>query len=80
MADYSLFTKVNGDSFTVVLIYVDDIIITGNNLEEMEHLKSFLLKQFRIKDLGDLKYFLGIEFSRTKKGLFLSQRKYALDI
>ncbi|XP_028098520.1 uncharacterized protein LOC114298187 [Camellia sinensis] len=80
MADYSLFTKVNGDSFTGVLIYVDDIIITGNNLEEMEHLISFFLKQFHIKDLGDLKYFLGIEFSRSKKGLFLSQRKYALDI
>lgn len=80
LADYSLFAKVNGDSFTGVLIYVDDIIITGNNLEKMEHLKSFLLKQFRIKDLGDLKYFLGIEFSRSKKGLFLSQRKYTLDI
>lgn len=80
MADYSLFTKVNGDSFTGVLIYVDDILITGNNLQEMKRLKSFLLKQFRIKDLGDLKYFLGIEFSRSKKGLFMSQRKYALDI
>ncbi|XP_034223842.1 uncharacterized mitochondrial protein AtMg00810-like [Prunus dulcis] len=46
----------------------------------MEHLKTFLLKRFRIKDLGDLKYFLGIEFSRSKKGIFMSQRKYALDI
>ncbi|XP_058211450.1 uncharacterized mitochondrial protein AtMg00810-like [Rhododendron vialii] len=78
--DYSLFTKVNGDSFTGVLVYVDDILITGNNLQEMEYLKSFLLKQFRIKDFGDLKYFLGIEFSRSKKGVFMSQRKYALDI
>ncbi|CAL9018782.1 unnamed protein product, partial [Prunus brigantina] len=43
---------VKGDSFTGVLIYVDDILITGNNLQEMERLKSFLLKHFRIKDLG----------------------------
>ena len=64
----------------MILIYVDDILLTGNDLQEMEHLKRFLLKRFRIKDLGDLKYFLGIEFSRSKKGIFMSQRKYALDI
>ena len=46
----------------------------------MKRLKEFLLKRFRIKDLGDLKYFLGIEFSRSKEGIFMSQRKYALDI
>ena len=79
-ADYSLFTKTCGSSFTVVLIYVDDILLTGNNLQEMEHLKSVLLKKFRIKDLGNLKYFLGLEFSRSKKGIFVSQRKYSLDI
>ncbi|KAG5556472.1 hypothetical protein RHGRI_006920 [Rhododendron griersonianum] len=79
-ADYSLFTKVTGNSFTAVLIYVDDILLTGNDLQEMARLKSFLLKHFRIKDLGDLKYFLGIEFSRSRKGIFMSQRKYALDI
>uniref|UniRef100_A0A3Q7EAZ5 Reverse transcriptase Ty1/copia-type domain-containing protein n=1 Tax=Solanum lycopersicum TaxID=4081 RepID=A0A3Q7EAZ5_SOLLC len=41
---------------------------------------EFLLKRFCIKDLGELKYFLGIEFSRSKKGIFMSQRKYAIDI
>lgn len=79
-AYYSLFTKVQGTSITVILIYVDDILITGNNIQEMEQLKAFLLKRFRIKDLGDLKYFLGIEFARSKKGIFVSQKKYALDI
>ncbi|KAK2980771.1 hypothetical protein RJ640_002980 [Escallonia rubra] len=69
-----------GTSFTAILIYVDDILLTGNDLQEIERLKKFLLKRFRIKDLGDLKYFLGIEFSRSKKGIFMSQRKYALDI
>ncbi|KAM2457997.1 hypothetical protein ACFX1W_006848 [Malus domestica] len=79
-ADYSLFTKAQGTSFIVVLIYVDDILLTGNDLQEMKRLKTFLLTHFRIKDLGDLKYFLGIEFSRSKKGIFISQRKYGQDI
>ncbi|XP_070673914.1 uncharacterized mitochondrial protein AtMg00810-like [Malus domestica] len=79
-ADYSLFTKAQGTSFTAVLIYVDDILLIGNDLQEMERLKTFLLTRFRIKDLGDLKYFLGIEFSRCQKGIFMFQRKYALDI
>ncbi|KAK3021290.1 hypothetical protein RJ639_047281 [Escallonia herrerae] len=73
-------TPAKGTSFTAILIYVDDILLTGNDLQEIERLKKFLLKRFRIKDLGDLKYFLGIEFSRSKKGIFMSQRKYALDI
>ncbi|KAK2992949.1 hypothetical protein RJ640_002288 [Escallonia rubra] len=74
------FTPAKGTSFTAILIYVDDILLTENDLQEIERLKKFLLKRFRIKDLGDLKYFLGIEFSRSKKGIFMSQRKYTLDI
>lgn len=46
----------------------------------MKRLKEFLLKHFHIKDLRNLKYFLGIEFAYSKKGIFISQRKYALDI
>jgi len=54
--------------------------LTGNDLKEIQHLKTSLLEKFLIKDLGSLKYFLGIEFSRSRKGIFMSQRKYALDI
>lgn len=64
----------------MVLIYVDDIFLIGNNLQEMEHLKFILLKKFRIKDLGNLKYLLGLEFSHSKEGIFVSQCKYSLDI
>ncbi|KAK3006744.1 hypothetical protein RJ639_017556 [Escallonia herrerae] len=73
-------TPAKGISFTTILIYVDNILLTGNDLQEIERLKKFLLKRFHIKDLQDLKYFLGIEFSRSKKYIFMSQRKYALDI
>ncbi|KAL5731693.1 hypothetical protein ACHQM5_004397 [Ranunculus cassubicifolius] len=79
-ADYSLFTRKQGTSFTVLLIYVDDILITGNDLESIAATKSFLHSQFHIKDLGGLKYFLGIEVSTSRKGIFISQRKYALEI
>jgi len=59
---------------------VDDILLTGNDLIEIQRVKDCLLQQFRIKDLGDLKYFLAIEFSCSKAGIYMSQRKYALDI
>ncbi|XP_059450873.1 uncharacterized mitochondrial protein AtMg00810-like [Corylus avellana] len=78
--DYSLFFNHNGNSSTFVLVYVDDIIITGNDDLAINQLKHFLEKKFLIKDLGKLKYFLGIEVARSKKGIFLSQKKYILDI
>lgn len=49
------------NSFTAVLVYVDDLLVTGNDLPEIESIKSLLHQKFTIKDLGDLKYFLGIE-------------------
>nr|GEX58191.1 ribonuclease H-like domain-containing protein [Tanacetum cinerariifolium] len=57
----------------------DDIIITGNNVAEIEKFKVFLKSKFMIKDLKKLKYFLGIEVD-TDKGICLNQRKYVLDL
>jgi hypothetical protein len=59
---------------------VDAILITGNNIESIKALKQFLYTRFIIKDLGDLKFFLGIEIARSKKGIYISQRKYDLKI
>lgn len=61
-------------------MYVDDIVITRSDITGISSLKSFLHTQFHTKDLGMLKYFLGVEVNRTKKGIFLSQRKYVLDL
>lgn len=79
-ADYSLFTNSTHASFTVVLVYVDDIIVAGNCMKTINQLKYLLDDKFKIKDLGELKYFLGIEVARSAKGIYLCQRNYALDI
>nr|XP_028962214.1 uncharacterized protein LOC108173874 [Malus domestica] len=63
-----------------MLIYVDDLIITGDNVNEINALKCSLHQQFAIKDLGVLKYFLSIEMATSSKGLFLNQRKYVVDL
>ena len=55
-------------------------MITGSDTTGISSLKFFLHTQFRTKDLGMLKYFLGVEVARSKKGIFLSQRKYVLDL
>lgn len=55
-------------------------MVTGNDVEEGKALQSYLSKEFEMKDLGPLKFFLGIEVSRSIKGIFLSQRKYTLDL
>ncbi|XP_022849769.1 uncharacterized protein LOC111371828 [Olea europaea var. sylvestris] len=78
--DYSLFTKGSGNEFVALLVYVDDIVITGSNLQVIESLKSFLHSHFKLKDLGNLKYFLGLEIARSHNGIVLSQRQYVLQL
>jgi Reverse transcriptase (RNA-dependent DNA polymerase) len=62
------------------LVYVDDLIITGSDEQKIRLIKHQLRDKFDIKDLSYLKYFLEIEVAFSKKGLFLSQRKYILDL
>ncbi|GJU11010.1 ribonuclease H-like domain-containing protein [Tanacetum coccineum] len=59
--DHSLYTKESGGSFVALLVYVDDIVLTGNDINEINKVKIFLKSKFMIKDLGELKYFLGTE-------------------
>ncbi|GJY82599.1 ribonuclease H-like domain-containing protein [Tanacetum coccineum] len=78
--DHSLYIKNDGGVSLYLLVYVDDLVITGNSESEIEKFKTFLNQKFKIKDLGELKYFLGIEVLKTKNGLCLNQRKYCLEL
>jgi Reverse transcriptase (RNA-dependent DNA polymerase) len=66
---------------TIILVaYVDDLIITGDDVEGISTLKKFLSEQFQITDLGKLKYFLDIEVSRSPSKILICQRKYVIDM
>ncbi|CAA7027676.1 unnamed protein product [Microthlaspi erraticum] len=78
--DYSLFSFSKGIMEIRVLVYVDDLLITDSDPYMIQKFKDYLSRCFSMKDLGKLKYFLGIEVSHGPEGFFLSQRKYSLDI
>lgn len=63
-----------------MIVYVYDIILTGDDFEELARLNQKLAESFEVKDLGTLKYFLGMEFTRSREGIFVNQRKYVLDL
>ena len=75
-----LFKHNENGKITILIAYVDDIILTEEALNEMEKLKSTLAQEFKIKDLGNLMFFLGMGIVRSKKGISISQRKYTLDL
>ena len=79
-ADHSLFVHSKGSLFTALLVYVNDTVITGNDHAYVVFLKFVLDQKFGIKDLGSLKYFLGLEIARNKSGISLTQRKYVLEV
>ncbi|WJZ84417.1 hypothetical protein VitviT2T_004022 [Vitis vinifera] len=79
-SDHTLFLKHQVGKITALIVYVDDMIITGDDVEEISKLQEQLSTKFEMKNLGGLKYFLGIEVARSRQGIFLSQKKYILDL
>ena len=75
-----MFTKKTSTSFIALLVYVDDILHASDNKQSVDELKVLLDQQFKLKDLGDLKFFLGLEVARAASGISLCQRKYILDL
>ena len=79
-SDASLFIKSTHSSFTILLVYVDDVILAGKTLSEFTLIKGVLHDAFKIKDISQLKYFLGLEVAHSTSGISLCQRKYFLDL
>jgi len=73
--DPALFIHLSLRGRTLLLLYVDDMLITGDDAEHISVLKKQLSEQFQMLDLGPLSYFLGIEVQHSPKRYFLSQSK-----
>ncbi|KAL4018433.1 hypothetical protein IC575_022029 [Cucumis melo] len=78
--DTALFTRHTPQGIVLLLLYVDDMIITGNDPQAISDLQHYLRQHFEMKDLGSLNYFLGLEVSRCSDGYLLSQAKYASNL
>jgi hypothetical protein len=77
--DTALFIRCSNKGMILLLLYVDDIIITGDDHFGISDFKQFLHQHFEMKDLGHLSYFLGLEVSYDSTGYYLSQAKYVSD-
>jgi len=73
-ADHSLYVRRSDEGIMVITIYVDDLVVGGDNDNLGEHVKNLLKQKFDMKDLGELKFFLGMEVIRTPEGIWLLQR------
>lgn len=78
--DPCLYVKTTESSVIYLLLYVDDIIIASNRIDEIKFLKQKLSQNFEMHDMGDLRQFLGINVRKTNDGIYLNQRKYLLNV
>ena len=78
--DTALFMRRSDHGITILLLYVNDMIITGDDMQGIQDLKHFLGRQFEMKDLGPLNYFLDLEVSSSADGYYLTQAKYTSNL
>eukprot|EP00253_Pinus_taeda_P003538 PITA_03538 len=72
-SDNTVYTKKVGKSLIILVICVDDLILTGSDPNLISHVKSSLKNKFEMRDLGHLHYFLGLQVLQSKEGISLSQ-------
>ncbi|PNY16332.1 retrovirus-related Pol polyprotein from transposon TNT 1-94, partial [Trifolium pratense] len=77
---HTLFIESSGTTFLALLVYVDDILLAGPDIAEFDSIKSALHSTFCIKNLGQLKFFLGLDVAHSSHGISICQRKYCLEL
>ncbi|PKI70590.1 hypothetical protein CRG98_009095 [Punica granatum] len=80
LSEFTLYTKKAKEGVVIVSLYVDDLLVTGSDKNQVELLKKDLMKVFEMTDLGKMAYFLGMEIQQTEKGIFVCQKKYLKEI
>ncbi|KAA0041382.1 Retrovirus-related Pol polyprotein from transposon TNT 1-94 [Cucumis melo var. makuwa] len=80
LSESTLYVKHNGTSILIVSLYVDDLLVTGNNADHIQNFKWEMMKMFEMTDLGLMSYFLGIEIKQGQGEVFICQKKYAKEI
>lgn len=76
----TLYTRVHENDILIISLYVDDLIFTGSNKAMIQEFKTDMMQSFKMNDLGLMHYFLGMEVSQGKEGIFICQKKYIEDI
>ncbi|KAL2250242.1 UNVERIFIED_CONTAM: Retrovirus-related Pol polyprotein from transposon RE1 [Sesamum indicum] len=78
--DHCLFLLHTANGLVSLLVYVDDILLAGVDIDDVKKVKAYLHQLFTIKDIGQARYFLGLEIARNSQGIYLAQTKYVMDI
>ena len=79
-SEYGVYVQVVAQDIRIICLYVDDLLVTGNSLENLSKFKELMMKEFEMSGLGKLSYFLGMEFQMLEQGMVLHQRKYVKEI
>eukprot|EP00253_Pinus_taeda_P007975 PITA_07975 len=76
----TIYIKENDGKILIVVLYVDDVIFTGNDVYLIQNFKSVMKEEFEMTNMGLLRYFLGIEVDQNENGIFISQEKYVNEV
>ena len=80
VSESTLYVKHKGNNFLIVSLYVDDLLVTGDDARLVDEFKQEMMQAFEMIDLGLMTYFLGIEIKQSENEVLICQRKYAKEI
>lgn len=80
MFEYGVYVHVMAQDITIICLYVDDLLVTGNSMMNLSKFKELMNRGFKMSDLGNLSYFLGMEFQIAEQGMLFHQRRYVKEI